>query len=158
MERAGRANALRKAYGAKKNEVEKRTSIELAAIGLEGSAVVHRNGVALLRLARALHLVGDVNLELVGSDEAGKSGGEEKSGLHGVCCVFGGVGFVGCGEEGKASLSVAWLGFGFGRGVEKWPHLTKTHCQIGDDDYCGLELGQACVCGKQEPLTLTAAQ
>lgn len=115
-----------------------RTGVKLAAVGLESSTVVHGDGVALLRLALALHLVGDINLKLVGGDEAGKSGSEEKSGLHGVCCGFPWgcrVCWVGCGEERNASpsLGLARLGVSFreGRGEVATSEQTRPS-QIGD--------------------------
>lgn len=47
---------------------------------------MHRDLVALLRLAVAVDLVGDFNLELIGGDGdggKGRNGGEDGGGLHG---------------------------------------------------------------------------
>ena len=76
-----------------------RTSIKLLASVGEGAAVVHRDLVALLRLAVAVDLVGDFNLELIGGDGdggKGRNGGEDGGGFHGC----GGCGMMRGGEAG----------------------------------------------------------
>ena len=56
------------------------TSIKLLAVGLEGAAVVDTDLVALDRLALALDREGDVNLEVIGSQDTNGGRGEEREG------------------------------------------------------------------------------
>lgn len=62
------------------------TSIKLLAVGEQSAPVVHGQLIALLGLALALDGVGDIDLEVLGGDDANGArgqGGEKQGCLHG---------------------------------------------------------------------------
>lgn len=86
--------------------------VELAAVGLQGAAVVHGNVVAVLGLARALDLVGCFDAQLGAEGEGeGCEGGEEGCKTH-----FAG-GLEGRIEIGSGSRADGGIKLGQGRGL-----------------------------------------
>jgi len=76
--------------GGGKGERAERTGIELGAIRLQSSPVVDLDLVALLGLSFALDGEGDVNLQVISSEDANGGGGQDgqrqKEALHDYDC------------------------------------------------------------------------